>query len=247
MEETRSWTRFFLIGAGLSLVLLPAAPLAYRVGLVGLGPAFLVLLSAVGVALVALLGAVAMAVYSARKGLPRNRKLALVALVVALVPLAAVAPQVVAGLSAPAIHDVTTDTDDPPRFREIVSLRGDAANPLTYGAGMESPEELARVQEEAYPDLEPLRTELGVEEAVARAEEVLEEQGHEVVSAQVENGVGVVEAVATTFWFGFRDDVVVRVRSDDGGSVVDVRSVSRIGQGDLGTNADRIREILEAF
>lgn len=247
MEAIRWWARFLLIGAVLSVVLLPAAPLTYRLGLLELGPAFLLLLSAVAVAVVALLGSGVMAVYSARKDLPRNRNLALVALIVALVPLAIVAPRVADATSAPPIHDITTDTEDPPRFDEIVALRADAPNPVEYGADMESPEELARIQEEAYPGVEPLRTDLGVEEAVDRAVEVLEAQGHEVVNVERGGDAGLVEAVATTFWFGFRDDVVVRVRAADGGSVVDVRSVSRIGQSDLGTNAERIREFLEAF
>ncbi|MDX1567320.1 MAG: DUF1499 domain-containing protein, partial [Longimicrobiales bacterium] len=162
-------------------------------------------------------------------------------------PIAVIAPQVVQGASVPAIHDITTDTADPPRFDAIVELRGDAANPLTYGAGMESPEELARLQEEAYPEIESLRTDLAVEEAVARTVEVLQAQGHEVVNREIEDGVGRVEAVATTFWFAFQDDVVVRIRRANGGSVVDVRSVSRMGQSDLGKNAERIREFLEAF
>lgn len=246
-EDTRFWTRFVLVGATLSVILLPLAPLSHRFGLLGLGPAFLVLISAVAVAVMALLGALAMTLYSARNDLPRNRNLSIVAMVVALAPIAVIAPQIIGGASAPPIHDITTDTEDPPRFDEVVALRDDAANPLTYGAGMESPEELARLQREAYPQIEPLRTELGVEEAVGRTVEVLQAQGHEVVNREVEGGVGIVEAVATTSWFGFRDDMVVRVRPADGGSVVDIRSVSRVGQSDLGKNAERIQEFLEAF
>lgn len=247
MEETRSWTRFLLIGSALSVVLLPLGALAHRFELLGLGPAFLVVLSAIGVAVVAFLGALVMAVYSHRRDLGRNRNLSVVAMLVSLVPVAVIAPQIVQGASVPPIHDITTDTEDSPRFREIVDLRGDAANPLTYGAGMESPEELASLQETAYPTIRSLHSDLGVEEAVARAEEILESQGHEIVNVETADGTGVVEAVATTFWFGFEDDVVVRVRPQDGGSVVDVRSVSRVGQGDLGTNAARIRAFLDAF
>ncbi|MFW6199509.1 MAG: DUF1499 domain-containing protein [Gemmatimonadota bacterium] len=246
-EAVRWWTRFLIVGAALSLVLLTFGPLSHRFGLLELGPSFLVVVSAVAVAAVALLGSMTMAVYAHRKDLSRNRNLSIVAMVVALAPIAVIAPQVIQGASVPAIHDITTDTEDPPRFDAIVEIRGDAPNPLSYGAGMESPEELARLQEEAYPEIESLRTELEAEEAVARAVEVLQAQGHEVVNREIESGVGIVEAVATTFWFGFRDDVVVRVRPADGGSVVDVRSVSRVGQSDLGKNAERIREFLETF
>lgn len=246
-EATRWWTRFLLIGAVLSALLLPFGPLAHRSGLLELGPSFLVVVAAVAVAAVAVLGSLVMALYAHRKDLVRNRNLSIVALVVALVPIAVIVPQVIRGSSVPAIHDITTDTDDPPRFDAAVELRGEDANPLAYGAGMESPEELARLQEEAYPDIEPLRTGLSVEEAVARAVEVLQAQGHDVVNREIEDGVGIVEAVATTLWFGFQDDVVVRVRPTSGGSVVDVRSVSRVGQSDLGKNAERIRELLAAF
>ncbi|HJR53568.1 MAG TPA: DUF1499 domain-containing protein, partial [Gemmatimonadota bacterium] len=56
---------------------------------------------------------------------------------------------------------------------------------------------------------------------------------------------GRIEATATTPWFGFKDDVVVRIRPEAGGSRVDVRSVSRVGRSDVGTNARRIEEYLE--
>lgn len=247
MEETSSWTRFLLIGAGLAVVLALVGPLSHRFGVLNVGPAFLLLLAGMVVAVLVLLGGLVMAVYSSRKDRPRNRNLSLVAVAVSLVPLAVVLPYLFAGASAPPINDVTTDTEDPPRFDRVVALRGDAANSLTYGADMEAPDELARIQEEAYPEIDSLRSDLGVEAAVARAEEVLEDHGHEVVNVAVDEEEGIVEAVASTFWFGFRDDVIVRVRAANGGSVVDLRSVSRVGQSDMGTNADRVREFLEAF
>jgi uncharacterized protein (DUF1499 family) len=74
---------------------------------------------------------------------------------------------------------------------------------------------------------------------------VLEDLGLEIVA--VDEAAGRVEATATTFWFGFKDDVVVRVRSSGAGSVVDVRSVSRVGVSDLGANARRIGQILDGL
>jgi uncharacterized protein (DUF1499 family) len=58
---------------------------------------------------------------------------------------------------------------------------------------------------------------------------------------------GLVEATATTFWFGFKDDVVVRVVANAAGSRIDIRSVSRVGQSDIGANAARIEKFLAAF
>ena len=97
----------------------------------------------------------------------------------------------------------------------------------------------------AYPGLKTLQSDLSVGEAVDRAVEVLTNQGIEIVNSDKDSGI--VEATATTFWFGFKDDVVVRVRSDGDGSKIDVRSVSRVGQSDVGANAARIMKFLEAF
>lgn len=247
MKETRWWTRLLLRVAVASVLSVISAPPLYRLGWVGLGTAFILLVSAVAVAGITAVAAGFLTVLAHRRGLSRDRNRLVLAALLALVPLVAILPPVTQGRSVPPIHDITTDTDDPPRFREIVELRGDAPNPLTYGAGMESPDELARLQEGAYPEIRTLHSDLEVEEAVARADSVLRSQGHEVVNVEVEADRGIVEAVATTFWFGFRDDVVVRVRGENGGSTVDVRSVSRVGQSDLGTNAERIRSFLEAF
>ena len=68
---------------------------------------------------------------------------------------------------------------------------------------------------------------------------------HNLVDVSLEEGR--VEATATTFWFGFKDDVVVRVREYETGSKIDVRSVSRVGASDLGANAARIERFLNAF
>ena len=90
-----------------------------------------------------------------------------------------------------------------------------------------------------------LESDLSVPEAVAQAALVLAQQGLEVVNVDVDNGR--VEAVATTFWFGFKDDLVVRIQPTHTGSKIDVRSVSRVGQSDLGANAARIAKFLQAF
>jgi uncharacterized protein (DUF1499 family) len=94
--------------------------------------------------------------------------------------------------------------------------------------------------------VQTLSTDLGPDPAFDRAVDVLEGMGLEVVSKDPDDGR--IEATATTFWFGFKDDVVVRIRpAEDGGSVVDLRSVSRVGVSDLGVNARRIGEFLKRF
>lgn len=140
--------------------------------------------------------------------------------------------------SVPPIHDITTDTEDPPEFSAILPLRESATNPSEYGGP-----EIARQQRAAYPDIRPLELDLPFGEAFSRALEAARAMGWEVVSADA--AVGRIEATARTRWFAFRDDVVVRLTSEDGSTRVDVRSVSREGKSDVGTNARRIREYLD--
>jgi uncharacterized protein (DUF1499 family) len=138
----------------------------------------------------------------------------------------------------PPIHDITTDLTDPPAFEAVLPLRQDAPNPSEYGG-----DSIAAQQREAYPDLGPLTLDLPLDAAFRRGLEAARDMGWEIVDSDPARGR--IEATATTPWFGFKDDVVVRVRPEGGGSRVDVRSVSRVGRSDVGTNARRIREYLE--
>ncbi len=140
--------------------------------------------------------------------------------------------------SVPPIHDISTDTEQPPVFVEILPLRADASNPSDYAGA-----EVAAQQRAAYADLQPLRLDVGTDAAFDRALAAAESMGWEIVAA--DKASGRIEASDTTFWFGFKDDVVVRVSGDAGASVIDVRSVSRVGQSDVGKNAQRIRAYLE--
>jgi uncharacterized protein (DUF1499 family) len=139
----------------------------------------------------------------------------------------------------PPIHDISTDLEDPPVFTHAPSLRGKQSNSLEI-----KPDSLAQ-QQQAYPELQSLRTELGAEQAFRRALEVARELGWEVVHRDPENWR--IEAVDTTAIMAFKDDIAIRIRSSAEGSVVDLRSVSRVGVGDLGANAARIRAFLDHF
>jgi uncharacterized protein (DUF1499 family) len=101
------------------------------------------------------------------------------------------------------------------------------------------PKEQTELQRKAYPDIQPLRLPVAPNIAFERAKGAIEEMGLQIV--REDPSAGRIEAVATTFWFGFKDDVVIRVSADGTGSRIDVRSKSRVGVGDLGTNAQRIR------
>lgn len=150
--------------------------------------------------------------------------------------------------SLPAIHDISTDRVDPPMFTETVMALRDAedSNPAYYvgkvkkGWNGEPDQLVSDLQAEAYPDLLPISTERSPEEAFDRSRELVRDFGWDIQTQDRENLL--IEATATTFWYGFKDDVIIRIRPDDGGSIVDVRSLSRFGGSDFGKNADRIRK-----
>jgi len=142
--------------------------------------------------------------------------------------------------SVPPIHDITTDTLDPPEFVAVLPLRAEAPNPPGYAG-----EAVARQQQGAYPGIRSYRLDAGSEVAFNRALAAAHEMNWEIVAA--DQAAGRIEATATTFWYGFKDDVVVRIREYNGDSVIDVRSKSRVGRSDVGANASRIRAYLEAL
>lgn len=137
----------------------------------------------------------------------------------------------------PKIHDVTTDTENPPQFVALLPLRKDAPNPSVYGGP-----EIALKQLEAYPDIKPLVLDLPSEKAFDRALAAARGMSWKIVNADREELR--IEATDSTFWFGFKDDIVVRTTPLDGKSRIDVRSLSRVGLSDVGTNAARIRKYL---
>jgi uncharacterized protein (DUF1499 family) len=173
------------------------------------------------------------------RGVGRGRALALAA-AMALVALATVAVPwqwMRTARQVPPIHDITTDTERPPEFVALRDRRPGALNPVEYGGP-----EIAAQQRAGYPDLEPATLSVPPATAVARAESAARALGWTVVA--VDTAAGRLEATDRTLWFGFYDDVVVRVSPAPGGSRVDVRSLSRVGGSDVGANARRIRSFL---
>jgi uncharacterized protein (DUF1499 family) len=141
--------------------------------------------------------------------------------------------------AAPPIHDITTDVQNPPEFVAVVPLRADASNPPEY-AGIET----ATQQRQVYPHIRPLLLEIPADAAFERAQATALALGWTIVAA--EPAAGRIEATDRTRWFGFYDDVVVRVTPVDARrAVVDVRSKSRVGRGDAGENARRIQRFLD--
>ena len=164
-----------------------------------------------------------------------------------LIGLALIAYPLYVGVKAyklPAIYDITTDPIDPPRFDAIARLRPRDANPVAY-AGLYTAEQ----QRTAYSDIEPDMTSVSPQEAYDAALKVITRRKWHVVDARPPQGTaprdGLIEAIARTPILGFRDDVAIRVRATHDGARIDVRSASRYGRHDLGTNAQRVRSLIE--
>ena len=230
---------FALAAAGISLfglfLLAVAGPL-YRAG-VPLDTAFAILRGAAYVGLAGSLCGLAAFIWARWRGKRLGSALALVAVLIGAVTAGVPYEWQRRAQSAPPIHDITTDLDNPPQFKDVIALRAEAPNSLDRGPA------LAKLQRDGYPDLMPLTVPSAPGDAFTRALAVAQEMGWEIVSADQSGGR--IEATDTTRWFGFKDDVVVRLTPWGAGTRVDVRSVSRVGGSDSGTNARRIEAFLE--
>lgn len=143
--------------------------------------------------------------------------------------------------SVPAIHDITTDPQDPPQFVAVAPAREQAMNAVAYPGP-----QAAQKQRQAYPGIEPLVLPAPQRQVFDAALAEAREAGWTIAAAEPQ--AGRIEATARTFWFGFEDDVAIRLtETADGATRVDVRSASRVGISDLGTNARRIRDFLQAL
>jgi hypothetical protein len=219
-----------------SIALLVLAPLLYRLQL---GPVMLPLLLFPVAVLCAVVALVAGA-WGLRHGLrAEGSRWHLVGVGLSLVPIATAALFVNSGRGMPAIHDVTTDVNDPPVFVTAPTLPRRAVNSLEF-----DPKTIP-LQRQAFPDLRSIVTDEPPAAAFEHARKTAEQLGWEIYAADA--AAGRIEAVETTKLFGYEDDVVIRVRPAAGGSVIDLRSVSRVGEGDLGANARRIRRFVEAY
>jgi uncharacterized protein (DUF1499 family) len=227
-----------LIAFGTSIVglaMLALAGPAYRLG-VSLSTAYELMRWAAYLGLAVSLVALGSAVHAYRG---RNWMGAIAAAMALVIGLTSVAIPVVwqrRAQSLPLIHDITTDLENPPTFQAVIARRADAPNRLDR-----SPQ-LTEAQREGYPDLAPVTLSSRPDLTFDRALAVAQAKAWEIVTA--DKSTGRIEATDTTRWFGFTDDIVVRLTPWGAGTRVDVRSVSRTGLGDSGRNARRIRSFL---
>ncbi len=228
--------------AAFSLAATVLAVVIVRAGLLEIRPGLATFGGALALAAIALLLAIAAFVVIWREGIP-GMGYALSAMLLSIALLAYPAFFAVKAYQLPWIYDITTDPIDPPRYEALAKVRPRDANPAAY-AGLYTAEQ----QRSAYPDVELLEQNASPEMAYNAALAVINKRRWGVVNArppQAGRRDGHIEAVARTAVMGFRDDVVVRVRPDGDGSRIDVRSSSRHGTFDFGTNAARIRSLLD--
>jgi hypothetical protein len=243
MLRSSSWVRpgWHAMGpilTALGVLALILSPVGYRLGWFGV-PIALLRLIPLGVGLCALglvLSLIAIVLTPAGAGWSATAApwaAVVVSIAVCIIPVLGT----LHARQVPSIHDITTDTDLPPTFVALAAARRASPNGLDYGGP-----EVAAAQKAAYPDLKTLFSKLSPDALFARALQAAGDAGWKVAEANASEGR--IEAVDTTLLYGFKDDIVILVRSDVNGSRLDMRSVSRVGHSDLGVNAGRIRSYL---
>jgi uncharacterized protein (DUF1499 family) len=225
-----------------ALLMLAAGPFGwragwwhYRLGLQTLMPyAFYVGVAGMAISALALIGGV--------QGIAR-RGIILAVLGVLIGGTAAYLPWHWNGLRAafPRVNDITTDFDNPPSLAFAEGMRkAEHGNPVAYGGT-----KLTTVQKKSYPDIVPEMLDLPPAQAFDRALAVAQARGWSILKA--DPAAGIIEASERSRWYGFTDDIAVRITPLDSGSRVDIRSGARQGGGDFGVNATRVRGFLAAL
>ncbi len=245
-SAVRSLTKQSLLALGASIVAIAVFPMLFLGRAVGLWTAPLVLVGLVFfLALAGSLVAATLGVWGLvkRGDVPwdnPNIRVRLVATAAGVLIAIPIFSFLHLAFTSPPIHDITTDTENPPQFVSVLPEReaSGAVNSTLYDP------EVGKLQREAYPGVVPLIVPLPADQAFRRALEAVESVGWRLVAAVPEDRR--IEATDTTFWSGFVDDIIVRITSvSETDSRIDVRSVSRVGKSDIGKNAARIREYLE--
>ncbi len=242
-RSARRYSRLVLLGLGLAVLSALGAMtsgLGHRWGWWDFGDGFTLLKWAfyggIAACLVSALGALLTRTGARRRGLGAALSGVLISGLVVWVPGQSL--QQIRAL--PPIHDITTDTNNPPAFSAVLSLRGSQSNSTDYAGAA-----VAELQRQGYPDIQPIEADVSAGRAYTIALEVVQRLGWELVASEA--ATGRIEATDTTLWFGFKDDVVIRITPREAGARVDLRSVSRVGGSDVGANAARIRDFVALF
>lgn len=211
------------------------AGFGHRFGLWTYGQGFQILAAATAVGAVGTLTSLVAGSWAWRARAHRAVAVALLGVAVGTVTVGLPLSEIYRARSVPPIHDISTDTAHPPQFVALLAARRAAPNGAAYGGAT-----VAEAQHRAYPDIRPLDYPARPRVAFARCLAAARSLGWKIAAADA--SALRIEATATTPFFGFKDDIVVRITPLGPASRIDVRSDSRVGRSDLGTNARRIRE-----
>lgn len=209
---------------------------AYRLGWVGLRPALQTIRWAASAEAVVLVFALLGSVAAFRQGSGRAKAIFLGSSIVGVLVVGQPAVLWYRVQHLPHLHDISTDTVNPPEYVSVLPARSGAPNSTVYDS------KLVSLQVQAYPDIRALRMTAPPDQLFRKALRIAREMGWEIVAA--DQDALRIEATDTSLLFGFKDDVAVRIVGEPGGSRIDLRSLSRVGGSDFGVNAKRIRKFL---
>lgn len=238
--ERSEFARWSFKHACIATTLAAIAVLGYRFGVINHQFAVVILLGGAALGMMAALSGVVsiLAIITAVESKVTGAPLAITGLILGLAVVVPVSHTLQAGHKVPRIHDITTDLQNPPAFAAIAAIRTAEHNPLDR----KTPAQLSELQLVGYPELGSLLLDKDAVQVFENAVSLVKERGWEIAAASAENGV--IEATETTRIMGFKDDIVIRISAKEGKSIVDMRSVSRVGISDMGTNAARIKMFL---
>lgn len=245
MKGSKISSRTLFTASVIFVLVLVSGPLGYKHGFSLLIPSIISLLVGLLGVLLVFLSSLVMLFVAIKYKLISDRKVLLAGLLVSIFPIIVIVPQALDGISAPQINDISTDTISPPPFNKLLIRRRTANSKFSLNDHALSKEERIKIQNHFYPELKALSSPLDFEAALLRSAVLLRQQGMDIIT--IDEDKGFIEAVDTSFWFGFKDDVVVRLKSHSNRTEIDIRSASRIGLRDFGKNAARVRRFLDDF
>jgi uncharacterized protein (DUF1499 family) len=243
METATRLSKLALTGSATALVGILLALLAgfgTRMGAWQFGTGFVVLKWGAILALAGLVLSLVSLFFTRFRRSRRGTPLALLGVTLAIVTITPPMFWLYRATRLPMIHDISTDTVNPPPFETLLPLRNNATNTAVYGGA-----NIAKLQHKAYPNIKPALFSRDPQNLFDAALAVARKMGWTIVANDPQTGR--IEATDTTFWFGFTDDVVIRIEKQQDKTRVDVRSLSRVGRSDVGTNARRIAAYLKAL
>lgn len=241
MKEHSDFARWSFKHAYLSAIIAALAVLGYRFGIMSYQVALILLVGGVAMGMMAVLSGIVsiLSIITSTDTKVSGMLLALTGLILGLAVVTPFILTVQSGYNMPRIHDISTNLQDPPKFTTVLTLRTAAHNSLDR----KIPANLAELQQAGYPGLSSLLIDRDAKQVFEEAVALVKAHGWTLVDASAENRI--IEATDTTKIMGFKDDVVIRISEKEGKTIVDMRSASRVGISDMGTNAARIRAFLD--